>query len=305
MEDNLQSSRSILAGVNRKIMKIYGNVTLSEGSDVKNLTIATGSVYPSNANVGELFYHSVNGLMVHNGTTWIPASNTSTISYQTLIDTLGYTPLNKAGDNILGSLSFPKTSGAGVKIENQYGWKDLIGDITPRSGGTNAPTLKNFIGTIREYSYIANDQGDTRFHLPHDYAPGTDLYIHVHWGHNGTNISGSFRVDFNITYAKGHNQASFSTPITETLLVSPLNITNAPQYIHRVDEIQLSSAGGVGGKLNTDLIEVDGVLLINYNVVTIPTITGGTSAAPFLFTVDLHYQSTGLATKNKAPNFYG
>ena len=286
-------------------MKIYGNVTLSEGSDVKNLTTAHGAEYPINPNIGELFFHTTDGLMVHNGSSWVAASSGAAGSYQQIIDNLGFVPLNKAGDNILGSLSFPKTSGIGIKIENSYGWHDLTGDVTPRTGGTNAPTLRNFIGSIREYSYIANDQGDTRFHVPHDYAPGTDMFIHVHWGHNGTNISGAFRVDFTVTYAKGHNQIAFSSPLTLSMNVPSLNITNSPQYIHRVDEIQLSAAGGAGGRINTNNIEVDGLFLINYNVVTIPTITGGSSAAPFLFTVDLHYQSTGLTTKNKSPNFYG
>ena len=286
-------------------MKIYGNVTLSEGSDVKNLTVAHGSEFPVNPTVGELFYHSTYGLMVYNSSSWISiSSGGDSLSYQNIVDTLGFTPLNKAGDNILSSLSFPKTAGIGLKIENQYGWKDLIGDITPRTTGTNAPTLRNFLGNIREYSYLTQDQGDTRFHLPHDYVPGSDLFIHAHWGHNGTNISGTFKIDFNVTYAKGHNQASFSAPRTISLTVPNLNISNSPQHIHRVDEVQLSAANGAGGLLNTNLFEVDGVLLINYVVTSVPVISGGTSAAPFIFTMDLHYQSTGLATKNKSPGFY-
>ena len=287
-------------------MKIYGNVTLSEGSDVKNLSVAHGPSYPTNPNIGELFYHSTDGLMVNDGNTWVSASSSADeLTYQRLIDALGYVPLNSAGDTIQNSLSFPKDAGVGLKIENQYGWKDLTGDVTPRTGGTNAPTLKNFIGNIREYAYVSQDQGDTRFHLPHDYVPGSDLFIHVHWGHNGTNISGSLRVDFNVAYAKGHNQSAFNTPFTASLIVPSLNISNSPRFIHRVDEIQLSTPGGSANLLDSNQIEVDGLLLINYSVTTIPTISGGSSAAPFLFTVDLHYQSTNMATKNKSPNFYG
>lgn len=51
-------------------MKVYGNVTLSEGSDVKNLTVPHGDAYPQNPNVGELFYHNVLGLSFHNGQVW-------------------------------------------------------------------------------------------------------------------------------------------------------------------------------------------------------------------------------------------
>ena len=27
---------------------------------------------------------------------------------------------------------------------------------------------------------------DITFHLPHDYVPNTDIFIHVHWTHAGT-----------------------------------------------------------------------------------------------------------------------
>jgi hypothetical protein len=37
---------------------------------------------------------------------------------------------------------------------------------------------------------------------------------------------------------------------------------------------------------------------------TIPTITGGATTNPFIFTGDIHYQSTGLPTVQKRPDFY-
>lgn len=45
---------------------------------------------------------------------------------------------------------------------------------------------------------------------------------------------------------------------------------------------------------------VDGLLLGYSKLVTLPTIPGGNL---FIHTVDIHYQSTGRATKNKSPNF--
>lgn len=56
-------------------MKVYGNVTLSEGSDFKNLTVDHGDTYPANPNIGELFYHNTSGLACYNGTSWISVSN--------------------------------------------------------------------------------------------------------------------------------------------------------------------------------------------------------------------------------------
>lgn len=55
-------------------MKVYGSVTLSEGSDLKNLTVTHGSAFPADPNVGELFYHDSFGFVYHDGTKWNPLS---------------------------------------------------------------------------------------------------------------------------------------------------------------------------------------------------------------------------------------
>lgn len=228
----------------------------------------------------------------------------SIITSSQVTTALGYTPLSDQGGTLTGSIDLPKTSGTGIKVDGGYGWRDLVGNVIPRATGLNAPTLKNYIGTIRLFSYAAGDIGDITFHMPHDYVPGTDLFIHVHWGHNGTAITGTFQVDFNVSYAKGFGQASFATPVNPSLVVSSLNITNSPQYVHRVDEIQLSTAGGSSTQLNSNNLEVDGLVLLTYTATTIPSISGGASTTPFIMSIDIHYQSTSLATKNKAPNFY-
>jgi hypothetical protein len=125
-------------------MKIYGDISLSEGSDFKNLTVDSGSSFPANPTQGELFYNTTSGLCVYNGSAWVAAASGS-VTQEQILTAIGYTPLNKNGDNILGSLSFPKTPGIGIKIEDTYGWHDLTGDVTPRTGGTGraAQTISN------------------------------------------------------------------------------------------------------------------------------------------------------------------
>jgi len=260
---------------------------------------------PSEAISGAVRYNtSLGQLEVRGVTTWEPIPSTLTLSSSNITSALGFAPLSDQGGTLTGNISLPKASGTAIQIDGGYGWRDLVGNVIPRSTGLNAPVLKNYIGAIRLFSYAAGDIGDITFHMPHDYAPGTDMYIHVHWGHNGTAITGTFQVDFNITYAKGFGQASFTTPVTPSLSVASLNITNSPQHIHRVDEIKISSAGGSSTQLNTNNLEVDGLVLVTYTTTTIPSISGGASATPFIMSIDIHYQSTGLATKNKAPNFY-
>ncbi len=212
----------------------------------------------------------------------------------------------------VGGLMIPKTSGLGIKVDSlgtpTFGWRDIIGNITPKQSGAGSPTLAAWRGgLVRAYYYSASDDGDDVYHIPHDYVPGSDLYLHVHWGHNGTAISGSLVINFYFTYAKGHNQASdgsFAAEKNLTLTVSTPDIATIPQYRHRVDEIQLSAASPTANQLDSDIIEVDGLILLHYDVTTIPTITGGSTNEPAIFTVDVHYQSTNLGTKAKAPDFW-
>lgn len=206
------------------------------------------------------------------------------------------------------SLVLPKTSGVGIKVDEAaptWGWKDLLGRIQPRDGGVTAPALSVFrAGRVREWAFSAGDEQDLQFHVPHDWVPGTDLFIHVHWAHNGTAISGSLVCDFYSTVAKGFGGAIFPAEVQTTLTISTPNIATIPQYSHRVDEIQLSATSPTANQLDTDNIEVDSLILMNFVTTTIPTITGGSPNAPFVHHVDIHYQSNGMATKNKAPNFY-
>ena len=220
---------------------------------------------------------------------------------------------NGAGDltsKILGDGTFvlPKTSGIGFKLDTTtptYPWKDLLGRIDIDETGVNAATLGAFIGgSVRNYAFGTGDKCDLVFHIPHDYVPGSDFFIHIHWAHNGTAISGDFVGSLAYTYAKGHNQAIFAAEKTVDVTYSTVNIATTPRYQHRIDEVQLSSSGGSATLLDSSLIEADGLISMNYTQTTIPTITGGSPNAPYIFFIDIHYQSTGLGTKQKSPPFW-
>lgn len=211
-----------------------------------------------------------------------------------------------------GTMIFPKTESLCMKRgATESGasctWKDLIGDITPKTTGAGSPTLDTIRGAVRGFRYSNGDDGDIVFHLPHDYVKGSHLYFHPHWTHNGTNISGSFVIQYNFTYAKRTLNNPSDIFIADKVLTHTINtdidITNTPQYAHRVDEIQITSVGGSASTLDVASTETDGLLLLHFDVVTIPTITGG-SGEPFILTLDIHYQSTNLGTPNKDPDFY-
>ena len=177
-------------------------------------------------------------------------------------------------------------------------WKDLLGEIGDRSGGV-APNARAYRGGVFQYSFNAGEEFFLNFHVPHDWAVGTDLYIHVHWSHI-TAATTSTGPDFiyDVTYSKGHNQADFPAPI----VINHTGTSSVGQYRHIVDEIQLSAASPSASQLDTDDIEVDGVILVNFEVDALPT--GVTVNDFFVHFIDIHYQADVIGTKNKAPNFY-
>lgn len=229
-------------------------------------------------------------------------TNPTTLSGYGIIDAV-----NKAGDTMTGSLSLPKDKEKGLLIDGQYTWIDIIGDVTPKTGGARAAVLTQYIGAVNSWAHSATSYGDLLYHIPHEYAEGTDMFIHVHWGHNGTNIAGSFIVNFYATYAKRTYPATpFVTPVPLTLTLTSLDMTNSPRYGHRVDEILLSTPNGSANLLNTNLLEVDGLIAIHYVINTIPSITGSDfSNLPYIHTIDLHVQSKNIGTINKDPDYYG
>ena len=63
-------------------MKIYGG-QVAEGSAITNLTVPSGTAFPSNANAGELFYRTDESkLYVHNGTGWIELATLPVTGYK-------------------------------------------------------------------------------------------------------------------------------------------------------------------------------------------------------------------------------
>lgn len=206
------------------------------------------------------------------------------------------------------NLVVPKTSGTGIKVEPAaptFPWRDKEGLLYPDA--TAGPARGTFITGVSAFAYTNNKEMDFSFHMPHDWVPGTDLFIHVHWGHNAnTSVSGNVVFNFDITYAKGHNQANFAAAVSPAITYALTNIATTPRYRHRIDEIQLSATSPSGTQIDTDDLEVDGLiqgtLQVDLSGATLTTTSPAKSI--YIFTIDLHYQSTNVGTKAKAPNFY-
>lgn len=203
-----------------------------------------------------------------------------------------------------GNLVVPKTAGKGIQCDPAspaFTWRDLEGRIQPKSSGVGSPTWKTWRGSIKGWAFVAGDIDDLVYHMPHDWVFGSDLDIHVHWTHNGTNISGSLTMDYTWTYQKGHNQGVYPAEKVLTQSIADLTLAARPQYGSFIDEIPLSSATPGADKIDTAALEVDGLIKISAKATTIPTVTGGDL---FIDYIDIHYLSTNVGTKQKAPDFY-
>jgi hypothetical protein len=190
-------------------------------------------------------------------------------------------------------LIVPKTSGKGIRIDQDiptFGWQDLLGRISVRGIGGNDPTFAVYRTNIRQFQYTVNDESWVEFHIPHDYVAGTDCHLHAHWS-VATTVVETVTWGFDVSYAKGHGQAAFPA----TVNVTASQATNGTAFTHFITEVQISGAllVQVGG------IEPDGLMLVR---VYLSANTG--AVEPFLHYADLHYQTTNVGTKQKAPNFY-
>jgi len=198
--------------------------------------------------------------------------------------------------NGVGAVTPAAAAATGMKVGTYGsatdGWHDLTGTVQIYGGATDATrelyrapiSALRFVETTADLAYVD-------FHVPHDYRIGTDIYIHAHWSHNGTGVTGgSITWDFNLMYAKGHNQGAFAAPI----VVSTTQNASTTQYQHMIAEEIASTSGGSPTLLDTDLLEPDGLIQcairLNSNDLT------GTAADVFVHMVDIHYQSTNVPT---------
>lgn len=208
---------------------------------------------------------------------------------------------SNSGLSINRPLTFPNEAQNGIMIDPkdpQFGWKDLLGPILVRGIGVADPTFDVFIGAVRQYKFAVNDEVYLVFHMPHDWAVGTDMFLHVHWAHNVIGVTtGTVTFSAEMTFAKGFDQEAFSATKTMTIMQD----ASTTQYQHMVAEAQMTIPGGSTTLLNTNDLEVDGIILVKLQL-TDNTMDAG--ALPFVFTSDIHYQSTQLSTKNKSPDFY-
>jgi len=221
--------------------------------------------------------------------------------------------LTDARDRILSnvqrvqSLVIPHLRGNGVRVNHEnpsYTWRDLEGPIRPKATGVGSPSRTQLRGNIYDYAFTTGDVCDLIWHWPHDYVPQSDAWIHLHWLHVGTAISGSLSVSYRHSWAKGHKQALVPSDTELVHSISTPNVATIPQWQDQIDEIQLSSLTPSASQIDSNDLEPDGLLRASLIVNTLPTISGGTTPKVFISYVDIHYLSTNVGTVARSPDFY-
>lgn len=184
--------------------------------------------------------------------------------------------------DVLGNLNFWTAQNGG--------WRDMIGTPVSHGAGTN-PTWTQIAATpFFGYKYQLNDELQFNYHLQHDYAPGSPIFLHAHWLTDGTNVN-PVKWEWTYTFARGFNQANYNLAGT---VVTAEEAGPNTVYRHMTTEIAVG--------INDASFQPDGILMVRVRRVT----NGATDNADgvFLMTADCHYQANAVATKWRQPPFY-
>ncbi len=282
---NIPAQFTPIAGSNVTLTGTYPNITFNsptvpaQFSPIAGTNITLSGTYPN---------ITFNGIAQFN-----PIAGTSI----SLTGTYPNITINNTGMHTSG-LVIGKASGIGIKVDTTlptFGWRDITADIIIKGTGANDPTFTVYTGitTIRAYSFSATVMQEVflTFHVPHDYVPGTAIHLHAHWSNAAaTPNTGNVVWGFDYTMARGFSQDPFAA--TTNILV--IQASPATRYMHMIAETV---------SISMPTLEPDSLILVRgYRDAS--NVLDTCTDAVFLHTMGIHYQSSNLATKAKAPNFY-
>lgn len=183
----------------------------------------------------------------------------------------------------------------GVGQTYSPGWRDLVGSIVVKGVGSADPTWSAItgLGGMFAYEFSATVMKEVWlvFHIDHDYAPGTPIYLHAHWLNAAASPNtGTVRWGFEWTAAKGHQQQAFGAPDTKYVTQN----CSATRYMHHIAEVSTADA------IPATNLEPDSLLMVRcFRDAANDTC----SDVVHLLTMDCHYQADKFATRNKSPDF--
>ena len=219
--------------------------------------------------------------------------------------------LNFADD----SLVVPNDAGYGLRLGRSdeegeaWGWRDITAPITVRGVAATDPSWTQ-VGSSVFYTYAfgVGDYVWQPFHIPHDIAVNRDgsarpIHFHTHWFPSDTD-TGYVTFQFDYMYARGFDQEAYDPAFANSPLTNSGTVLVTQQAPGTAYQSMVAETDGV--TIST-LTEPDGILYVRMGRVANPAASptlAAYSGTCFVTTNDIHYQSTNMATKQKAPNFY-
>jgi hypothetical protein len=177
-------------------------------------------------------------------------------------------------------------------------WRSIVCDIRPDGTGETDPSLAVFYSILKGYLFAVGDQVWLRFKIPHDYKPGTDIYLAIDWNHISAGVTGgnmTFQIDF--AYGKAHGDTGGFGNVYSIAIVGSAGVW----YQLMTAESVISDAVGTS-KINHGLLEPDGIILMRL-IVTANNMTGDQPGV-FIHKASVNYQSTNVGTPSKDPDFW-
>jgi len=178
-------------------------------------------------------------------------------------------------------------------------WSQFSGEPEVREGTANAPSLEVFRDGIYLWSYPNGQmsQAYVTFDVPFDWAPGTDLYIGIHWSPGNSSATGNVRfgVEFTYAFSYGPNGATSRFGASQTIYINAsqadgVAYTNYINFNQEADKFP-------GASVQQNMKFLTRIFRDGGNV-------GDTFAAPiFLIGVDFFYQTSRFGTLTKSPPF--
>lgn len=207
-----------------------------------------------------------------------------------------FTTPQRGGDSIIsevggavavaGGLS-TTTGGFNVRTAQNGEWRDLITQLRVPASGPSIPVLTAVgSGVIRHPAWAINDQLWTDWYIQHDYAPNTDVFLHMHW-HSGGTSTAVVVWEFTFYHAKGNNQGNFAFAGAGTVITAS-QAAHGTAFRHMITETAAVTISG---------LEPDSMLCSRIRRIT----NGSADNADLIFgfQTDLHYQALSIGTKNR------
>lgn len=127
--------------------------------------------------------------------------------------------------------------------EDTY-WLDASTSAMALAPGGAAPSLRTFVGAIKQYGYAPSGTNDSQYgqaQINHDYKLGTDLHSHFHWSLETAPAAGDTIV-FSLEYSWADLDEAFPATTTDTIKVGLDGLAAKYHYISEIGT--LTGAGG-------------------------------------------------------------